>query len=1050
MFEALQRYGSAIGQRINPDYLRDETELVQSLLTAARCAPAQREAIAARARELVIAVRRDRAAKSGLDAFLSEYDLSSAEGVALMCLAEALLRIPDSETVDALIADRIRAGDWAQHLGESESLFVNASTWGLMLTGRVVQPDESVLQNPASLIGALISRIGEPVVRAAMIQAMRIMGDQFVMGRTIEAALERAASDDFSAYRFSFDMLGEAALTATHAQHFQDAYLAAIDAIGRGPRVSDSEETSSISVKLSALCTRFEPAQADRAIDELVARLGELAEAASRLDVPLTIDAEESARLELTLAVFERLRTDGRFGEWQGLGLAVQAYQRRAGAVIDWLAELAERTHTSIPVRLVKGAYWDTEIKRAQQAGLPGYPVFTRKANTDVSYLACARKLLAVHDRLSPQFATHNANTVAYVLAVAPAGARFEFQRLHGMGEALYDHLLAHGDTKLKCRVYAPVGAHEELLPYLVRRLLENGANTSFVNRISDEDIPVEELVIDPVVRVEGFESISNSAIPAPTGIFPGRTNSAGWNLDDGQVLEDLAKRMQRATSVARIAQPLVAGQSVPGQSFAVTNPADHRQQIGEVHHATDEQIDAALRAARSAQATWSHESVDSRASCLEAAADLYEQNSAELATLCVIEAGKCIPDALNEVREAVDFLRYYATQARGLAGRSVRLPGTAGELNTLSLSGRGVFVCISPWNFPLAIFTGQIAAALVTGNTVIAKPAEQTPLVAARAVELLHEAGTSGDVLQFLPGDGPGVGGRLVGDARVAGVVFTGSTQTAQAINRNLAARDGPLGVLIAETGGQNAMLVDSTALTEQVVRDVAFSAFNSAGQRCSAARLLLVQDDVAERTCAMLAGYLDELVIGDPSMLATDMGPVIDSDSLGKLLAHRETILRRGRTVAEPGLPAGLEHGNFMSPLAVEISSISDINGEHFGPILHILRYPREQLSAVVDELVATGYGLTMGIHTRIESRARTMAERVPIGNVYINRNMIGAVVGSQPFGGQGLSGTGPKSGGPHYLMRFVTEKTISNNTAALGGDAALMSLEPGRRLT
>ncbi len=1041
MFESLRSYQTGVGARINPGYLADEQVLVTELARQAHCSAPQRARIESVATRLVEGVRRERAAQSGLDSFLTQYDLSSAEGVALMCLAEALLRVPDAVTADELIADRLAAGDWQRHLGASASLFVNASTWGLLLTGRLIQPSHAATDNPAGFIRVLLARLGEPVVRAAMAQAMQIMSRQFVMGRDIDAALGRAAAD----HHYSFDMLGEAALTSEDAGMFFDAYLESIRAIGASHGgVPDLMAASGVSVKLSALTPRLEFSQLSRLRREVVPRLTELVVAARHYGVPLTVDAEESWRLELSLAVFESVYTAAAVGAWQGFGLVVQAYQRRAMAVIEWLAALASTAGSRIPVRLVKGAYWDTEIKRAQEAGWSSYPVFTRKANTDISYLACARKLFATQGRLWPQFATHNAHTVAYVLEQAPEGAAFEFQRLHGMGAALYRQL-AIDDDPVPCRIYAPVGKHDDLLPYLVRRLLENGANTSFVNRIVDEETSPAELVRHP--QPPPGAPIANPNIPAPIDLFaPDRLNSAGFNLFDGAALAALSAELDAAiaspSSSSVRAQPIIDGKAAAGTGRPVWSPVHRDRQVGEVVFATADDIDRAITSAENSFVAWNATPVSERAAILRQVADLIEGDRANLVALCVAEAGKCIPDALGEVREAVDFLRYYAVEAEALMGEPRALAGPTGEDNVLVLGGRGVFVCISPWNFPFAIFIGQIAAALVTGNPVVAKPAEQTSLVASRAIELWRAAGLPPGVLQFLPGEGSTAGARAVAHPSIAGVVFTGSTETALAINRVLAARDGPIATLIAETGGQNVMIVDSTALAEQVVTDVVQSAFNSAGQRCSALRVLCVQDDIADHVLRLLAGSMAELTIGDPARLDTDVGPVIDDAARRTLLAYRQRILNAGTLIYECPLPDGLQAGCFVAPLAVEIAGIETLGREVFGPILHVVRYRAAELEDIVAAVGRTGYGLTFGVQTRIEGRSRAIAARVSAGNVYVNRNMVGAVVGVQPFGGQGLSGTGPKAGGPHYLTRFVSEKTITVNTAAVGGNATLLA--------
>ncbi|MDJ0813858.1 MAG: bifunctional proline dehydrogenase/L-glutamate gamma-semialdehyde dehydrogenase PutA [Woeseiaceae bacterium] len=1030
---------------LNDLYLADEQALVRQLVEAADPGEGAREKIRETAAQLVRAVRRDKAKEGGIDAFLQQYDLSSEEGVLLMCIAEALLRIPDADTADRLIADKITSARWKDHIGVSDSLFVNASTWGLMLTGQLLSLDEAAVKNPMQALGKLASRAGEPVVRTAMRQAMRIMGHQFVMGRTIDEALERAAKKGNADYRYSYDMLGEAALTRADAERYFTAYRDAITSIGKAAAGDDIFAAPSISVKLSALHPTYSFMQYDRVMAELVPRVAELAVHARESGIAMTVDAEESERLEVSLQVFERVYRDNALRDYEGLGLALQTYQRRARSVLSFLTGLAGDVGRRIPVRLVKGAYWDTEIKHGQELGLASYPVFTRKAHTDVSYLACARQALAAEGAIYPQFATHNAHTLASVLHYAGSRRDFEFQRLHGMGEELYAEVIDADKFARPCRVYAPVGSHEDLLPYLVRRLLENGANTSFVNRIVDESIDVHDIVADPIAVTLDKNCSPHPAIVPPAGLFGGdRRNSAGINLPDGAVTSSLLEAMQAATDEPHAAHPLVGGKAQDGDEEASRNPADTDQVVGVCRLAAPEHVDAALDLAVAAQPAWDRTPASARADILGAAADLFEQHTAELLALCVAEAGKTLPDAIAELREAVDFLRYYAAEARKHFGPPQELPGPTGELNTLCMRGRGVFVCISPWNFPLAIYTGQVAAALAAGNAVLAKPAEQTPLVAFRATELLLEAGVPPDVLHFLPGDGARIGGRAVADPRVAGVAFTGSTETARLINRSLAEREGPIAVLIAETGGQNAMFVDSSALPEQVVLDSVYSAFNSAGQRCSALRLLCVQDDIADRVVELLVGHMDELVVGDPALLATDVGPAIDADARQVLEAHVARMEQDAQVLHRSPMGDAAGRGTFFAPTLVEIDSIEALEREVFGPVLHLLRFRSQDLAKTIDAVNATGYGLTMGLHSRIDGRAREIAARSAAGNLYVNRNMIGAVVGVQPFGGRGLSGTGPKAGGPHYLPRFGTEMTVSNNIAAVGGNASLLSLE------
>ena len=1027
---------------VSRHYLADEQTLVMALAEAADAGQPVRDKIQGTAATLVRAVRKHAANEGGIDAFLQQYDLSSEEGILLMCIAEALLRIPDAATADRLIADKITSANWEDHLGESDSLFVNASTWGLMLTGQLLRLDEAARGSPARYLGKLASRTGEPVVRAAMRQAMRIMGFQFVMGRTIAEALSRASKSDL---RYSFDMLGEAALTAEDATRYLESYTAAIDCIGDSVESpSDIFSAPGISVKLSALHPRYEFAQHDRVMRELVPKVTGLVEQAAGLGIGITIDAEEADRLEISLDVFQRVFRETGLGGFDGLGLAVQAYQRRASDVIRYLGDLARDRGRRIPVRLVKGAYWDTEIKRGQEQGLESYPVFTRKCHTDVSYLACARLLLNAGDHLFGQFATHNAHTIASVMHFAGSRSDYEFQRLHGMGEELYDEIVDADKFGKPCRVYAPVGSHEDLLPYLVRRLLENGANTSFVNRILDDSIEVKDIVEDPIALTRESDASPHTAIAAPADIFaPERINSRGYNLADKIVSRELLDAMQGHAGASRVATPIVGGEILTGAEQPSVNPADLSKVAGICLLADQPAVNRALGLAHAAQATWDRTPVAERCGMLEKAADLFEEHGPELMALCVIEAGKTIPDALSELREAVDFIRYYAAQAMSSFGEPGKLPGPTGERNTLGMRGRGVFLCISPWNFPLAIFTGQITAALAAGNTVLAKPAEQTPIVAHRAAQLFFEAGIPGDVLHFLPGDGAAIGGYAAADNRVAGVAFTGSMETARLINRTLASREGPIAALIAETGGQNAMFADSSALPEQVVIDSVNSAFNSAGQRCSALRVLCLQSDIAARVIDLLKGHMGELTIGDPANLGTDVGPVIDREAQAMLNEHIKSISGKGKIIRQCTLPEAATKGTFIAPTAVEIDDISALTNEVFGPVLHVIRYQGKQLAAAMDAVNATGFGLTMGLHSRIDSRARAFVKHSGAGNIYINRNMIGAVVGVQPFGGRGLSGTGPKAGGPHYLSRFGTEVAVSNNVTAVGGNASLLSL-------
>jgi len=1041
---------------ITAAWVRDETDHVRELLAVTRqphpdWSDADRAAIQATAADLVRRVRARAQDQGAIEAFMRQYDLGSQEGVLLMCVAEALLRIPDQDTADRLIRDKLGDADWKKHLGQSESVLVNASTWGLMLTGKLVDLADDTKRDVHNAFKRLVGRVGEPVIRLAVRQAMRIMGHQFVMGRTIGEALARSRKGDNAAYRYSFDMLGEGALTTKDALRYLEAYRQAIHAIGRSGNFATASVfiAPSISVKLSALHPRYEHAKRARVLAELGPRLLELSQLAKGYGIGLTIDAEETDRLELSLDLIFQVLADASLAGWDGFGIVVQAYQKRAPFVIDCIADQARTLGRRIPVRLVKGAYWDSEVKRAQVDGQAGYPVFTRKPNTDVSYQACAARLLGATDAVYPMFATHNAQTIAAIHRMAGAilGAdaasgnatsKYEFQKLHGMGDDLY--------LNVPCRVYAPVGSHEDLLPYLVRRLLENGANSSFVNRITDEDVSIDDLVRDPVETVSAFDSIPHPRIPLPVDLYRSqgheRDNSMGINLANDASLQALAEQINSAGAGSWTAAPLVPGATATSDTLAVSNPADRRETVGHWQPADSATVEKALQNAAAAQPAWDATPAASRAAILEHAATLMEARMPLFMAMCTKEAGKTIPDGVAEVREAVDFLRYYAGQARQHFAPEA-LPGPTGESNTLQLAGRGVFVCISPWNFPLAIFAGQVAAALAAGNSVIAKPAEQTNLIGYAAVKLLHEAGVPEAVLQFLPGDGATVGAALTRDPRVAGVAFTGSTETARAINRAMAARDAAIGILIAETGGQNALIADSSSLPEQLVKDALSSAFTSAGQRCSAARVLFVQDDIADKVIGMLAGAMAELRVGDPGLLSTDVGPVIDADALALLEDHAAKMASVAKPIATATTDDSVAHGTFFAPRAWELTSLSQLTRENFGPALHVIRWKADELDKVVDTINASGYGLTLGIHSRIDETIDRIVQRAKVGNIYVNRNQIGAVVGVQPFGGQNLSGTGPKAGGPHYLPRFATEKTVTVNTTAAGGNASLLTL-------
>jgi RHH-type proline utilization regulon transcriptional repressor/proline dehydrogenase/delta 1-pyrroline-5-carboxylate dehydrogenase len=1026
-------------------YRPDEDEVVAERLDQARLDPKTLGEATATARTLVKGVRAQK--PSGIDAFLHAYDLGSDEGVAMMCLAEALLRIPDAHTADELIADKLAGPDWSDKLGASGSAFVNAATFSLLLTGKVLEGAQDRSDNWKAALGRAVGRLGEPVVRTAVREAMKILGRNFVFGRTIDEAMKRAEPERRQGLSHSFDMLGEAAKTFKDAERYADAYRGALDRIGKEAK-DGFRKSPGISVKLTALHPRYEWSQADEAVAAVLPVVRELALKASKADVHFTIDAEEADRLELQMDVFEALLADDALfaNSWSGFGIAIQAYQKRAAPLCAWVADAARAHGRKLMVRLVKGAYWDTEVKAAQVAGLPDYPVFTRKIATDVSYLACAKTLLDAADVIYPAFATHNANTIGQVKALAN-GRAFEFQRLHGMGEALYEELAelekGIGDTQTPVRIYAPVGSHKELLAYLVRRLLENGANSSFVNRIADEQVSLDDLVKHPVAELDALNPKRNPKIVLPREIFgAARHNSAGVDLSDPLVREPLLERLRVLESREWTARPAIG----KGEGRSIASPHDRRIAVGTVFEANAEEVDRMVRAGHDAQQDWDALGGEARARLLDRAADLYEDHRDELFSLCIREAGKTLLDAVLEVREAVDFLRFYASEARRQFTRPMPLPGPTGEQNALRLHGRGVFASISPWNFPLAIFTGLASAPLAAGNAVIAKPAGQTPLIGALAVELMHRAGIPKDIVQLAPGSGRIVGGTLTAHPLLAGVVFTGSTDTARMINRTLAERDGPIIPFIAETGGQNAMIVDSSALPEQVTRDVISSAFQSAGQRCSALRVLFVQEDVADGMIRMIAGAMEALKVGDPRDIATDVGPAIDEGAKKDLDAHLGWLDHNARRICRLPLPKACAHGSFVAPAFYEIQSLSQLNRENFGPILHVIRFPGDRLNEVVEQINATGYGLTLGLQSRIDTVRDYVEEHARVGNFYVNRNQIGAVVESQPFGGEGLSGTGPKAGGPHYVARFATERVTCIDTTAAGGNASLMAALEG----
>ncbi len=988
----------------------DEADCVRSLLETCSIDSPTRQHASSLAEQLIVLARKQKDQRDVLDAFLEEFGLNTSEGVALMCLAEALLRIPDGDTADELIAEKMLQGDWRKHIGHSESLFVNASTWGLLLTGKWFALEDKIRKDSSVWLSKLVDSLGEPVVRQCMLQAMRIMGRQYILGQTIQEALKRGPKEYGAKALYSFDALGEGARTQANADRHYQAYAATINAL-KAPAGGDVTQANSVSIKLSALHPRYQTTQRDRVLQELLPRILELCLQAKNQGVGLSIDAEEAERLDIELELFEQLALHQELIAWPGLGFVLQAYQKRAVIVADWLVDLSRQRQAPVCVRLVKGAYWDREIKRSQQLGLPDYPVFTRKVNTDLSYIVCAEKLLnAGHEHIYPQFATHNALTIATICALAN-GRPFELQRLHGMGDLLYNNLDELLDSIPPVRIYAPIGGHTDLLPYLVRRLLENGANSSFVNRFLDANTPASQLCADIIDTVKSSDHYRHASIPMPSHIYSDRPNSSGLDIENPLVIKQCLELQ-------------------PPQLKAVAN-------------STQQDIETALSLTANYFPEWRQTPASSRAKLLTALAEILEQEKLPLMALIGAEAGRTLLDSESEVREAIEFCHYYALQAQQHFSVPNLLDSPTGEDNKLSLQGRGVILCISPWNFPLAIFVGQITAALAAGNTVLAKPAEQTPRVAQFTIELFYRAGFPKQALQLIVGDGPTTGKQLIPDNRVQGIAFTGSTETAWIINQQLAERRGPIVPFIAETGGINAMLVDSTALLEQVVDDVVRSSFYSAGQRCSALRLLIVHDSIADELITMLCGACDQLRLGNPLETTTDIGPVIDYDAKTML----ETYVHQQKqhwpllyAYPQARLP---QDGSFFGPHIFSVPDIKAVEKEVFGPVLHVLRYHRKDIDTIVNDINNVGYGLTFGIHSRIENWAASLAKKINAGNVYVNRNMIGAVVGVQPFGGMGLSGTGPKAGGPHYLLRFANEKTITINTVATGGNAALLNL-------
>ena len=1028
-------------EEIGESYLADESTCVQELLESITIDPLDLQKIELSARGLVESVRSNKSSCGTVEAFIREYSLSSEEGIILMCLAEALLRIPDDATADRLIKDKLAFAEFESHLGHSHSIFVNASTWGLMLTGKLVNVGES--RKISDVFKKMVGRMGEPVVRKVLRQAMKMMASQYVMGKNIDSAIIRAEKEFNQNYRFSFDMLGESALSTSDASRYLAAYKNAIERISVAIKQKtnlDPIAAPSISIKLSALHPRYEVAQRVRVMNELVPALLSLMQFACERNVAVTLDAEEADRLELSLAIFEQIISHVSLKNWNGLGLAVQAYQKRAMPTLRWLSSLAKKLDKQIPLRLVKGAYWDTEIKRSQEQGLSEYPVFTRKSSTDVSYIACAMYLLEHVDCFYPQFATHNAHTLATICKLADGNSAFEFQRLHGMGENLHDQLI--GDYP--SRIYSPVGSYEDLLPYLVRRLLENGANSSFVNRIENENVPIASIIKSPMEVLLLIDELPNPAIPLPKNIFRDRKNSPGVNLGEQVVLDklelDIASFKTRCWSFEENDKKDKENVNLR----KVRNPADINHIVGVIKDTSESELKTSLDLVSVSQNFWQNTTVEHRISIIQSFSKQLQKNCTELYALCVYEAGKTIRDAVSEIREAIDFCEYYCVQAQKIFSQPLKLPGPVGEDNSLSYHGRGPFICISPWNFPVAIFIGQIVAALISGNTVIAKASGNTSIVSRRIIDFLYESGLPRNVLDLVSCNGALIDRIVLSDDRVSGVAFTGSFETALKINSSLAARRCPIVPLIAETGGLNAMIVDSSALPEQVVKDVISSSFLSAGQRCSSLRILIVQSEVFDKIKNLLISAMGELKIGDPAHLSSDIPPVINAGAMESLNEYKQDFKDQNKFLHELIVPKEIkDQGYYVSPTLLKIESLAELKEEKFGPILHIMPFQGDELDELIEDVNQMGFGLTLGIHSRIDETIKKISNNVNVGNIYVNRNMVGAVVGVQPFGGEGYSGTGPKAGGPNYLQRFCTEKTITTNTSAIGGNADLLSM-------
>lgn len=1031
-------YNERLRIELSDHYLIDESKAINNLLSSFTLTSLQRIAVTKNAIDLITRIRQDKEDRSGIESFIHTYSLSTQEGVVLMCIAEALLRIPDEETIDKLISDKLSTLHWDQYVGQSESLFINAATWGLMLGEKIISLGNIEEQSPQTFVNHLINKSGVSLIRMAIKEAMRILAHQFVIGESIESAMKLCTKDEKIFNNYSFDMLGEEALSKADAHSYFSAYVNAISVIAeKSDTTLDINKQHGISIKLSALHPRFDYMQRDRVLKELTPRIIELSELAAQYNINLTIDAEESERLDLTLDIFALVYKHNVLHNWNGLGIAVQSYQKRAPVVIDWLHDLAQ-SKQQIHVRLVKGAYWDTEIKRAQQSGLSGYPVFTRKACTDISYLACAEKLLATKGILFPQFATHNAHTACAILEMVN-NDNFEFQRLYGMGNRLYKHLQSISKRQIHCRVYAPVGCYSDLLPYLVRRLLENGANTSFVNQIDDVEIAATSLAQDPIQYLESCKSIPHPRIPLPENLYkPLRDNSRGLNLYQSTTRSQLNSDFNAALDTCKPSKEL------KNKDYTrIYSPHDYADLVGYAKAYTQDDVEHAFEVAHQAFPDWAGRTIDERTSILEKAGDLFEQKKSIFIDLIVREGGRTIVDAIAEVRETIDFCYYYAQSARATLTKT-SLPNVTGEENTLYYKARGVTACISPWNFPLAIFCGQILAALVTGNTVVAKPASATPLTAIRAREILIEAGIPEQVFQLVTGNSRVIADPLLSSSYLAAVVFTGSTDTANLINETLAKRRGTIIPLLAETGGINCMIADSSALPQQLVSDVIQSAFNSAGQRCSALRVLFIQDDIADKVIKMLKGAMAELEIGLPTDFKTDVACLIDEQAKNICLDYKQSLKRKATLIYECDFPSHLNSGHFVSPAVFEISNLSELSHEVFAPILHVIRYSFNDLDKVIDSINQSNFGLTLGIHSRLNSTINKITETAHVGNIYVNRDIIGATVGAQPFGGEGLSGTGPKAGGPNYLHHFVHEHVTTINTVSMGGNVTLLSLD------